>query len=213
MDHDPAGEAQAELDAEPGIVHRQFCYCRHGEMPTILSPMTLRCSHIVHTQCFLQALINDSILPSNLACPVCNHQSIDYNPTLEENSINIPTLWNTNEVFREDIYELLKKRKVYTKFLKPYISARRVCYINYKESIKISIAYIKHQKRLFKKAIRTIPEHASFIRAMNAYSKKLNQIRNTYNAWDLHVLNAVPGTPKIPRRLECYYFGRTTIRV
>jgi hypothetical protein len=202
--HDPA--------VEPDIIH-ETCYCHDGDMPEDISPMTLRCTHIVHTHCFLQQLLNDRALPFDVLCPSCTRPPIDYIAPEEDAEVRTARLWNTNEVFRDDVHEFLVKLKAYQKLLKPYRSARKACVDTFKETVKLPVEFIKDQKRMCKRAISAIPGHAQFTKAARAYSRKKNQIRDIYRIWNLRYLNTVPGAPKIPTNLRSHYFRNFYVRV
>jgi len=197
---------------QPDMIH-DHCYCHDGDMPEDLSPMTLRCTHVVHTHCFLRQLMTDRVLPFDVLCPSCTQSPIDYIAPEEDPQARTTRLWNTSEVFREDVHELLAKRKVYNKLLKPYRSLRKACVDAFKQTIKIPVEFIKDQKRMCKRAISAIPGHLEFTRASRAYSRKRNEMRDLYRIWNLRYLNNVPGAPKIPAIFRAHYFRNIYVRV
>lgn len=200
------------IPGQPDIIH-EHCFCRDSDMPDELSPMTLRCTHVVHTHCFLQQLMNDRALPSDVLCPSCTQPPIDYFAAEEDAETRTTRLWNTSEVFREDVHELLAKRKVYNKLLKPYRSLRKACLDTFKQTITIPVEFIRDQKRLCKRALTAIPGHLEFTRASRAYSRKRNEMRDVYRIWNLRYLNNVPGAPKIPATFRTHYFRGLYVRV
>ena len=197
---------------QPDMIH-QHCFCSDRDIPEDVSPMTLRCTHVIHTHCFLQQLMNNRALPSDVVCPSCTRSPIDYFAAEEDAETRVRRLWNTSEVFREDIYELLAKGKTYTTLLKSYKSLRKGCIDNFKQMIKIPIEFIKDQKRLCKRAITAIPGHLTFMRSEKAYSRKMREVRDVYGIWNIRYLNNVAGAPKVPLQLRTHYFRGLYARV
>ena len=210
-------QGQEDTREDNGVLIR-YCYCSENAK-SYAQTMTLPCSHVVHTQCFFNRLMQYRDLPCDVLCLRCNTPAADPLPrhrmlTDEQTRERVRTLWSTNEQFRTDVHAVLKARKLYTRHATVYKPQRAAVIRRFKDAVKISIAYIKDQVRRSKAELRDIPSIAVFRRADGVFRRKLRALRASYNIWNLDDLNDVDDAPRIPRNMAKHlYYTRNPFYV
>lgn len=204
-------EQQEDTREDNGVLIR-YCYCSENAK-SYPQTMTLPCSHVVHTQCFFNRLMEFRDLPCDILCLRCGTAAAEPMPqyrllTEQQTRDRLRDLWSSNEQFRTDVRAILEARKVFVRHSSKYKPQRTIVVRRFKEAVKLSVAYIKDQVRASKAELRAIPSAALFKRADNAFRKKMSALRAAYNVWNLDDLNQVEGAPRIPRRMRAHMYYR-----
>jgi hypothetical protein len=120
-------------------------------------------------------------------------------------------LWNTNEVFREDIRELRRVQRIRDSSRKVYSSESAVIKREWKELSKPSIDYLKTVKRNCIKKVMALKTRMPARTAQIKFANKKREVLNTYAAdsWNLqYISDDCPGAPKFPRGGMYGYYTR-----
>jgi len=210
-DQEKEKEPEEDTREDNGVLIR-YCYCSENAK-SHAQTMTLPCSHVVHTQCFMNRLMEYRDLPCDVLCLQCNTPVAEPFPRHrlmndQQARERVITLWATNEQFRTDVDAVLRARKVYTRQYSIYRPQRAAVLRKFKDAIRISIAYIKDQVRSSKAELRAIPGITMFKRADGAFRRKLRALRTAYNVWNLDDLNEVEGGLRVPNNLSKHLYYR-----
>jgi hypothetical protein len=204
-------EQEEDTREDNGVLIR-YCYCNENPK-SYVQTMTLPCSHVVHTQCFCNRLMEHRELPCDVLCLRCGTPTadpLDHHRILndEQARTRVEHLWNTDEKFRADVYDVLSARKLYIRHSATYKPQRAAVIRRFKNAIKVSIAYIKDQVRASKAELRAIPAAMLFRRADGAFRRKFRALRTVYNVWNIEELNHVEGAPRIPSHISRHMYYR-----
>jgi hypothetical protein len=115
---------------------------------------------------------------------------------------NVVTLWNENEVFRNELKEIMKLRKKFKSEIAGFRPLYRTIHTEFKEKILAYRESIKYEKREFRQRLMNLSERRRAVFAMSRYKRKLNDFVRKYQIWttNLRALHGIRGAPRIPLR-------------
>ena len=188
--------------------------------------LEFRCGHRVHTHCAILNFYLNDVMLTRVRCPECqvlilHEDAIAWTTTLHNErraESEIHTLWEKNEVFREEIKELANDCKQIRKYNRIYRKGLAGLKRDWNTVIAPYKNYLKNQKEIFMKRFLLIPARSKLLYYNSKIRRVRNRIRQTYSlGWhDLDLLNIVPKTPKIriPRSLARWQIsGRYIFRI
>jgi hypothetical protein len=172
----------------------------------------LRCGHEYHTHCYMYKIMNTEDLPVHDRCPDidCGEYLLPDNvrefyrddTEVRRADTNVVTLWNENEVFRNELKEIMKLRKKFKSEIAGFRPLYRTIHTEFKEKILAYRESIKYEKREFRQRLMNLSERRRAVFAMSRYKRKLNDFVRKYQIWttNLRALHGIRGAPRIPLR-------------
>jgi dsRNA-specific ribonuclease len=183
--------------------------------------MEFRCGHSVHSQCYINILIQQELLAWVTQCLICNTHILDDNAVHfhRANDLRIPRasaidLWENNPSFRTDLKALCKQRSETLKTYKSVTKEIRTLLNGFKSSIDVSVQTISLYKKEYSKKLTKLQARRQMLRSVSKYNKYLSDFTKKYNIWSsgLRVLIGRQGVPRLSRNMTVPYRFRRSVQ-
>jgi len=183
--------------------------------------MEFRCGHSVHSQCYINNLVQQELLAWATDCLICNTSILDEDAKRFHRVHDILTprasavdLWENTPSFRTDLKILCKQRSETLKLYKSATKEIRTLLDGYKSSINVSAQTISLYKKEYSKKITKLQARRQMLRSVTKYNKYLSDFTKKYNLWSsgLRVLIGRKGVPRLSRNMTLPYRFRRSVQ-